>query len=252
MVADAVRFRMKNEKWCLVTGASRGIGLAVAEKLAEDGYSLVLHAKQSREACENLAKRLRSSGTACRVLMFDVSNREEARAVLKADIEEHGAYYGVVSNAGVAADAPFPTMEANMWDKVLRTNLDSFYNVIHPCIMPMIQSHQGGRIVTVSSVSGVVGNRGQVNYSAAKAGIIGATKALALELAKRKITVNCVAPGVIETDMTADLPMTEVQKMIPLRRIGRPEEVAAAVSFLMSDDAGYITRQVINVNGGLV
>ena len=252
MVADTVRFGTLSEKWCLITGASRGIGLAVAEKLAEDGYSLVLHAKQSRAACENLAERLRSNGTTCRVLMFDVENREATRAVLEADIEAHGAYYGVVSNVGVAADAPFPAMEAHMWDRVLRTDLDSFYNVIHPCVMPMIQSRQGGRIVTISSVSGVVGNRGQVNYSAAKAGIIGATKALALELAKRKITVNCVAPGVIETDMTADLPMDEVQKMIPLRRAGRPEEVAAAVSFLMSEGAGYITRQVINVNGGLI
>lgn len=243
---------MQNEKWCLITGASRGIGLAVAEKLAADGFSLVLHAKQSREACEKLAESLRAKGTTCRVLMFDVANREETRAALEADIEAHGAYYGVVSNAGVAADAPFPAMEPHMWDKVLRTDLDSFYNVIHPCVMPMIQSRCGGRIVTISSVSGVAGNRGQVNYSAAKAGIIGATKALALELAKRKITVNCVAPGVIETDMTADLPMAEVQKMIPLRRAGRPEEVAAAVSFLMSDGAGYITRQVINVNGGLV
>ena len=252
MVAGTVRFGTLSEKSCLITGASRGIGLAVAEKLAEDGYSLVLHAKQSREACENLAERLRSNGTTCRVLMFDVAKREETRAALEADIEAHGAYYGVVSNAGVAADAPFPAMGAHMWDKVLRTDLDSFYNVIHPCVMPMIQSRQGGRIVTISSISGVAGNRGQVNYSAAKAGIIGATKALALELAKRKITVNCVAPGVIETDMTADLPMDEVQKMIPLRRAGRPEEVAAAVSFLMSDGAGYITRQVINVNGGLV
>lgn len=243
---------MQNEKWCLITGASRGIGLAVAEQLAADGYALVLHARQSREACEALAEKLRANGTACRVLMFDVANREEARAALEADIEAHGAYYGVVSNAGVAADAPFPAMEAEMWDKVLRTDLDSFYNVIHPCVMPMIKSRCGGRIVTISSVSGVAGNRGQVNYSAAKAGIIGATKALALELAKRKITVNCVAPGVIETDMTADLPMAEVQKMIPLRRAGRPEEVAAAVSFLMSDGAAYITRQVINVNGGLV
>lgn len=243
---------MQSEKWCLITGASRGIGLAVAEKLAADGFSLVLHAKQSREVCEKLAESLRAKGTACRVLMFDVANREETRAALEADIEAHGAYYGVVSNAGVAADAPFPAMEPHMWDKVLRTDLDSFYNVIHPCVMPMIQSRCGGRIVTISSVSGVAGNRGQVNYSAAKAGIIGATKALALELAKRKITVNCVAPGVIETDMTADLPMAEVQKMIPLRRAGRPEEVAAAVSFLMSDGAGYITRQVINVNGGLV
>ena len=164
---------------------------------------------------------------------------------------EHGSYYAIVNNAGITADAPFPVMDGDMWDRVLRTDLDSFYNVIQPCVMPMIQARRGGRIVVISSVSGVVGNRGQVNYSAAKAGIIGAMKALSLELAKRKITVNCVAPGVIETDMTAELPMDEVKKLIPLRRAGRPEEVAAAVSFLMSEGAAYITRQVINVNGGM-
>jgi len=224
----------------------------VAERLAADGYALVLHARQNRAACEALASRLADKGTACRVLMFDVANGEVARAAIQADIEGHGAYYGVVSNAGVAVDAPFPAMDACMWDKVIRTDLDSFYNVIQPCVMPMIQSRRGGRIVTISSVSGVMGNRGQVNYSAAKAGIIGATKALALELAKRNITVNCVAPGLIETDMTQGLPVDEVKKMIPLRRVGKPEDVAAAVSFLMSDGAGYITRQVINVNGGMV
>lgn len=243
---------MKEDRWCLITGASRGIGYAVAERLAADGFALVLHARQNRAACEALASRLAEKGTACRVLMFDVADGEAARAVILADIEAHGAYYGVVSNAGVAADAPFPAMDACMWDKVIRTDLDSFYNVIQPCVMPMIQGRRGGRIVTISSVSGVMGNRGQVNYSAAKAGIIGATKALALELAKRKITVNCVAPGLIETDMTQGLPVDEVQKMIPLRRVGKPEDVAAAVSFLMSDGAGYITRQVINVNGGMV
>lgn len=191
-------------------------------------------------------------GTACRVLMFDIADRAAAKTALEADIAEHGAYYGIVCNAGITSDAPFPAMSGEQWDSVLRTDLDSVYNVLSPCIMPMIQNRKGGRIITISSVSGVAGNRGQVNYSAAKAGIIGATKALALELAKRKITVNCVAPGIIETDMTEGLPVAELQKMVPLRRLGKAEDIAGTVSFLMSDAASYITRQVINVNGGLI
>lgn len=191
-------------------------------------------------------------GTACRILMFDIADRAAAKTALEADIAEHGAYYGIVCNAGITSDAPFPAMSGEQWDSVLRTDLDSVYNVLSPCIMPMIQNRKGGRIITISSVSGVAGNRGQVNYSAAKAGIIGATKALALELAKRKITVNCVAPGIIETDMTEGLPVAELQKMVPLRRLGKAEDIAGTVSFLMSDAASYITRQVINVNGGLI
>lgn len=242
---------MDSKKWCLITGASRGIGKAVAEQLVKDGFSPVLHALKNRAACEKMAEEFAAQGVESRVLTFDVADREATRAALEADMAEHGPYYAIVNNAGITADAPFPVMDGDMWDRVLRTDLDSFYNVIQPCVMPMIQARRGGRIVVISSVSGVVGNRGQVNYSAAKAGIIGAMKALSLELAKRKITVNCVAPGVIETDMTAGLPMDEVKKMIPLRRAGRPEEVAAAVSFLMSEGAAYITRQVINVNGGM-
>ena len=170
---------------------------------------------------------------------------------LDADIERHGCYYGVVCNAGVARDNAFPAMSGEDWDVVIDTNLDGFFNVLNPLVMPMVQRRQPGRIVTLASVSGLIGNRGQVNYSAAKAGIIGATKALALELAKREITVNCVAPGLIETDMTGDVPMEEALKMIPARRVGQPEEVAAVVSFLVGADAGYVTRQVISVNGGM-
>lgn len=238
-------------RWCLVTGSSRGIGAAIARKLAADGFSLVLHARNNRDACEVLADELRSKGTSCRILMFDVSDRESVTRILQEDIAGHGAYYGIVCNAGITRDTPFPAMDGSQWDDVLRTDLDSFYNVLSPCIMPMIQSRKGGRIITISSISGVVGNRGQVNYSAAKAGIIGATKALALELAKRKITVNCIAPGIIDTDMTKDLPLEELQKMVPLRRLGTVDDIAAAASFLMSDGASYITRQVINVNGGM-
>lgn len=138
------------------------------------------------------------------------------------------------------------------WDSVIHTNLDGFYNVIHPCVMPMVQARKGGRIITLASVSGIAGNRGQVNYSASKAGLIGATKALSLELAKRKITVNCIAPGLIETDMVADIPKDMVEQLVPMRRMGKPNEIAALAAFLMSDDAAYITRQVISVNGGMI
>jgi 3-oxoacyl-[acyl-carrier protein] reductase len=191
-------------------------------------------------------------GRSARVLQFDISNRAMCRDILEADVEQYGAYYGVVCNAGVARDNAFPAIPGEDWDEVLRTNLDGFYNVLHPLIMPMIRRRQPGRIVTLSSVSGLVGNRGQVNYSAAKAGIIGASKALAVELGKRNITVNCVAPGLIETDMVKDLSSDEILKIVPLRRAGKAEEVAATVSFLMSNDAAYITRQVISVNGGMV
>ena len=198
-----------------------------------------------------IATQVEGLGQSARVLQFDIADREQARELLEADIEQFGAYYGVVCNAGLTRDNAFPAIPGDEWDLVLRTNLDGFYNVLHPIIMPMIRRRKPSRIVTISSVSGEMGNRGQVNYSAAKAGIIGATKALAVELAKRKITVNCVAPGLIDTEMTEDAPIEEALKMIPMQRVGQVEEVAATVSFLMSEDAGYITRQVISVNGGM-
>jgi 3-oxoacyl-[acyl-carrier protein] reductase len=238
-------------KSVLVTGSSRGIGKAIALRLARDGYDIVLHCRSERAQADAVAQSIVEMGRAARVLQFDIADRELASSILLADIEQHGCYYGVVCNAGVARDNAFPAMSGEDWDLVMHTNLDGFFNVLNPLVMPLVQRRQPGRIVTMASVSGLIGNRGQVNYSAAKAGIIGATKALALELAKRAITVNCVAPGLIETDMISDVPMEEALKMIPARRVGKPEEVAAAVSFLMSEDAAYITRQVISVNGGL-
>lgn len=239
------------QRTVLVTGSSRGIGKAIALRLAREGYDIVVHCRNRLAEAEQVRDEIVQMGREVRILRFDLADRDAAQACLEADLQTHGAYYGVVCNAGLARDNAFPAMTGEDWDQVLRTNLDGFYNVLYPVVMPMIQRRQPGRIVTLSSVSGLIGNRGQVNYSAAKAGIIGATKALALELAKRKITVNCVAPGLIETDMLEGLPLEEAIAAIPARRMGTPDEVAALVSFLMSEDAGYITRQVISVNGGL-
>ena len=233
----------------LVTGASRGIGKAIALYLAKNGYNLVLHCSKNAERLNDLKSEIESKGVKARTLAFDISNRAEAEKVLLNDIETNGVYYGIVLNAGIAMDNPFPAMEDNEWDKVLDTNLGGFYNVIRPIIMPLIQAKKG-RIVVMSSISGQCGNRGQVNYSASKAGLIGAAKALSQEVAKRHITVNCVAPGVIETEMTEDLPQ-EIIKQIPMKRMGSAKEVASAVNYLLSEDAGYITGQVIAINGGL-
>src|SRR5690554_5907014 len=235
----------------LVTGSSRGIGKAVALRLAQSGFDIVLHCLALRTAVEAVRDEIKAMGREARILQFDISDRALAEKTLLDDIEAHGAYYGVVCNAGLTRDNAFPAITGEEWDLVLRTNLDGFYNVLQPFIMPMIRHRKPGRIITLSSVSGIMGNQGQVNYSAAKAGIIGATKALAVELARRKITVNCVAPGLIETDMAEDAPLEYIQQAIPMRRVGQVEEVASAVNFLMSAEASYITRQVLSVNGGI-
>ena len=236
----------------LVTGSSRGIGRAIALALADAGHDLVLHCRQQRERAEAVQAEVIARGRQARVLQFDVSDRAQCATVLQADVEAHGAYYGVVLNAGLTRDGAFPALTADDWDQVMRTNLDGFYNVLSPLAMPMIRRRAPGRVVCMASVSGLVGNRGQVNYSASKAGLIGAAKALAVELAKRQITVNCVAPGLIDTDMIDEhVPVEEILKAVPAQRMGKPEEVAATVAFLMSPGAAYITRQVIAVNGGL-
>jgi 3-oxoacyl-[acyl-carrier protein] reductase len=240
-----------SQKTILVTGSSRGIGKAIALRLAREGYDIVVHCHSRLADATQVQDSIVQMGRQSRVISFDLADRSAAQNTLEADILAHGAYYGVVCNAGLTRDNAFPAMSGEDWDLVLRSNLDGFYNVLSPLVMPMIQRRKPGRIVTLSSVSGLIGNRGQVNYSAAKAGIIGATKALAVELAKRKITVNCVAPGLIETDMVKDMPLDEVVSAIPARRLGTTEEVAALVAFLMSEDAGYITRQVISINGGM-
>jgi 3-oxoacyl-[acyl-carrier protein] reductase len=235
----------------LVTGASKGIGSATAVCLAAAGFETVVHYLADRDGAERTCEAVRAAGGTARPIQFDVVDRAASRAAIEADIAANGAYYGVVCNAGIHRDRMFPLLRGEDWDAVIRTDLDGFYNVLHPCVLPMIQARQGGRIVAVSSVSGLVGNSGQVNYSAAKAGLIGAAKALALELAKRKITVNCIAPGFIDTGMTASLDAERIVASVPVRRLGKPEEVAALIAYLMSDAAAYVTRQVIAIDGGL-
>lgn len=237
-------------KTVLITGASRGIGRETALYLAQSGYDLVLHCNKNLGKLEELKKEIEKFGVNTRTLQFDISNREECKTKLLEDVEKNGIYYGIVLNAGIAKDTPLPAMEDEDWDSVINTNLNGFYNVIRPLVMPMIQN-RCGRIVALSSVSGLTGNRGQVNYSASKAGIIGAVKALSREVAKRKITVNCVAPGIIETDMTSELLPEIVKEFVPLGRMGSAREVASLINYLMSEDAGYITGQVISVNGGM-
>jgi 3-oxoacyl-[acyl-carrier protein] reductase len=240
---------MSEQRRVLVTGASGGIGAAIARALHGMGFQLCLHYHRNAAKADALAKELGGA----RTLSFDLRDRDSARAAIEKEIEAQGAFWGVVCNAGVTQDNTFAALSGEDWDKVLDTNLGGFYNVLNPLIMPLVRLRDGGRIVSIASVSGLMGNRGQTNYSAAKAGLIGASKALAVELASRRITVNCVAPGLIETDMTdKGLPLEEILKQIPLGRAGTPAEVAAMVAYLFSEPAAYVTRQVLSINGGML
>jgi 3-oxoacyl-[acyl-carrier protein] reductase len=241
---------MAEGKKVLITGASRGIGRAIALAAAEAGYYVVAHYNRGKEETQALEKEILGKDGAIELIQFDVSSRDECREKLEKWSQDYGAFWGIICNAGVTADNAFPALSGDEWDRVIRTDLDSFYNVLQPLMMPICRKKRG-RIITVASVSGIMGNRGQVNYSAAKAGIIGATKALAVELASRSITVNCIAPGIIETDMIKDIPLDKMLPSIPMGRLGRPEEIAALAVFLLSEQASYITRQVISVNGGM-
>ena len=243
---------MKQARRVLVTGASGGIGGAIARRLGAADFDICLHYHRNAAKATALAGEITAAGGRAHALSFDIVDREAARRALETDMDTHGAYWGAVCNAGITADNAFPAMPGDDWDRVIATNLTGFYNVLHPLVMPLVRLRDGGRIVSIASVSGLMGNRGQANYSAAKAGLIGASKALAVELASRRITVNCVAPGFIDTDMVGELPMEEILKQIPMGRAGKPEEVAALVAFLFSDDAAYITRQVLSVNGGML
>jgi 3-oxoacyl-[acyl-carrier protein] reductase len=238
-------------KRVLVTGASGAIGGVIAQQLGIAGFDVSLHYHRNSAKAQAVARAILASGGSAHTLSFDLSDRDATRRTLQAELDQHGAYWGVVCNAGITADNTFPAMSGEDWDRVIAVNLGAFYNLLHPLVMPLVRMREGGRIVTITSISGVIGNRGQTNYSAAKAGVIGASKALAVELASRRITVNCIAPGLIESEMLQGLPLDEIIKQIPLGRLGRPEEVAGLVEFLFSESAGYITRQVFSVNGGM-
>lgn len=237
--------------YALVTGGSRGIGAAIATRLAADGFDIVLGFRSRVTEAEAVAARLRDLGRSVTLFPGDVSERSAMREALVALQETHGAPEVVVLNAGITRDCLLGMMGEEDWDAVLNTGLGGFYNVLRPLISGMMRARRG-RIVTIASVSGQIGNPGQVNYSAAKGGLIAATKALAREIAKRKVTVNCVAPGLIDTEMLQGLPLEQMLHAVPAGRVGTPEEVAHAVSFLCSPLAGYITGQVLGVNGGLV
>jgi len=243
--------QLEKDQIALVTGASRGIGKAIAKALSRTGRFVYLNYNSNREKAENTLEEIINHGGRAQLLQFDVSNKKESETAIKQIIKQKGKIDILVNNAGIRDDMLMVWMKQENWQNVLDINLTGFFNVTRLAVKHMLPK-RFGRIVNISSASGQTGQAGQVNYSASKAGLIGATKALSREVARRNITVNAVAPGFIETEMTDDLKVKEITKTIPAGRLGKPEEVAAAIVFLCSKDAGYITGQVIGINGGIV
>ena len=240
-------------KYALVTGGSRGLGKAICLKLASLGYPVVINYQSNKDAAEDTKTQIETVGGTAELLQFDVSKKDEIETAISSWEEKHPEDHiaVLVNNAGIRKDNVMFMMSDEEWHDVINTSLNGFFYLTRKLLTHMMPRKRGGRIINMASLSGVKGMAGQTNYSAAKAAMIGATKALALEVAARKVTVNAIAPGFIETDMTKELPVDELKKLVPMNRFGRPEEVAAAVGFLVSEDASYITGEVININGGL-
>jgi 3-oxoacyl-[acyl-carrier protein] reductase len=238
-------------KRALITGGSGAIGAAICRQLAQDGFAVIVHANRNLDAAESLATSLSAEGYTAEAIQFDVSDASATQAALD-KLLQAGPIQVVVNNAGIHDDAVFPGMSAEQWHRVIDVSLHGFFNVTQPLSMPMIRT-RWGRIITISSIAAITGNRGQVNYAAAKGALHSATKSLALELASRGITVNAVAPGIITSEMTKDVfDADAIKQLVPMKRAGKPEEVAALVGFLASDAAAYITGQVISINGGMI
>ena len=237
-------------KRALITGGSGALGAAIARALAAHGMEVLVHANSNVAAASTVVTEIKAHGGAASAVVFDVTNARQCRQILESIIAE-GAIQVIVNNAGIHDDAVMPGMSTEQWSRVIDVSLNGFFNVTQPLLMPMIRT-RWGRIISVSSVAAIMGNRGQTNYAAAKAGLHGASKSLALELASRNITVNVVAPGIIASPMADDVFSKDmIEQMVPMKRAGRPDEVAALVNFLASDQAGYISGQVISINGGM-
>jgi 3-oxoacyl-[acyl-carrier protein] reductase len=238
------------EKVALVTGASKGIGRAICVELAKSGYRIVVNYKSDEKGAVNTLEMVRKAGSDGQIMQFDVSDFDKTQSAVDDILKENGSIDALINNAGITADGLFIMMPRKDWNTVIDISLSGFYNVTRPVLEKMIFL-KGGSIVSIASIAGLLGNRGQANYSAAKAGLIGASRSVASEVARLGIRVNVVAPGLIETDMIKEAPVENIKALIPMARIGKPQEVARVVRFLCSEDASYITGQVISVNGGM-